>query len=84
MDSLQKEIDKRLRQVPQSFKEAMNRTETFQEIHRLYDVCLLISKKQRKGSKFQLNICFFRVVNDRCDVFELRLKLCSNKNIPNT
>ena len=41
MDSLQKEIEKRQRQIPQTYKEAISRTETIQEIHRLYDVCLL-------------------------------------------
>jgi hypothetical protein len=39
IDSLQKEIDKRRRNLPQTYKEAMNRAETVHEINRLYDVC---------------------------------------------
>ena len=39
IDSLQKEIDKRRRQLPQTYSEAVNRTETIHEINRLYDVC---------------------------------------------
>lgn len=48
MDSLQQEIDKRQRQIPQSYKEAMNRTETMQEIHRLYDVSFAVLIEREK------------------------------------
>ncbi|CAF3636008.1 unnamed protein product [Rotaria sordida] len=37
IDSLQQEIDKRKRNIPQTYKEALNRTETIHEINRLYD-----------------------------------------------
>ncbi len=40
IDSLQKEIDKRRQNIPQTYKEAVNRAETIYEINRLYDVCL--------------------------------------------
>ncbi|CAF4812806.1 unnamed protein product, partial [Rotaria sp. Silwood1] len=39
IDSLQQEIDKRKRTIPQTYKEALNRTETIHEINRLYDSC---------------------------------------------
>lgn len=39
LDSLQKEIDNRKRSIPQTYKEALNRTEAVHEITRLYDVC---------------------------------------------
>ncbi|CAF2499044.1 unnamed protein product [Rotaria sp. Silwood2] len=39
IDSLQQEIDKRKRNIPQTYKEALNRTETIHEINRLYDSC---------------------------------------------
>lgn len=39
IDSLQNEIDKRKQSIPQTYKEAINRTETIHEINRLYDVC---------------------------------------------
>lgn len=38
IDSLQNEIDNRRRNIPQTYQEAINRTETIQEINRLYDV----------------------------------------------
>lgn len=39
IDSLQNEIDKRRRTLPQTTIEAQNRAETIYEINRLYDVC---------------------------------------------
>lgn len=38
IDSLQNEIDKRRRSLPQTYKEAVTRGETIHEINRLYDV----------------------------------------------
>lgn len=38
IDSLEHEIEKRKRTIPQTYKEASTRTETMHEIHRLFDV----------------------------------------------
>jgi hypothetical protein len=56
--------------IPQSYNDAVNRTETMHEIHRLYDVrgnnCLLI---------VSLMLFSFRVVNEPYDDFERQLRL---------
>ena len=68
--SLQQEIDRRRQNIPQTYREALNRAETMHEITRLYDVGRKIHRKEKNNEQ----ICF-RVVKELCEDFVQRRKL---------
>ncbi|CAF3449488.1 unnamed protein product [Rotaria socialis] len=54
LDSLQQEIDKRKRNIPQTYKEALSRTEAAHEINRLYDNCERSVRRFRTTAEIML------------------------------
>lgn len=46
--SLQQEIDRRRQNIPQTYRDALNRAETMHEINRLYDVGRNIQRKEHE------------------------------------